>query len=292
MFKIKNLQGKFMTKFLLTFFLMTFSLCSAEFKYKLSICAIFQNEAPYLKEWIDYHRKVGVEHFWLYNNNSEDDYQAVLDPYIKEGVVQLIEWYSEIEDVHSFIYIVQCGSYNHCLDQCRGVTQWLAMIDCDEFIVPKYFRNIQMMLDSFYPNCSGVCVNWQCFGTSHVEKCPDGSTLPYLTKKMKWNHLWNQQIKSIVKPEHVKNCTNPHFCLYKPGYWHVNTSLQRVSCISPVDISMMQINHYWTRDEFYLHNRKIPRYTKWGGSDSTQGVLEHAEKMNDEDDYFILELVN
>ena len=40
----------------------------SEKKYKLSICAIFKNEANYLKEWIEYHRMVGVEHFYLYNS--------------------------------------------------------------------------------------------------------------------------------------------------------------------------------------------------------------------------------
>lgn len=36
----------------------------------LSICAIFKDEAPYLPEWIEFHRSVGVERFFLYDNSA------------------------------------------------------------------------------------------------------------------------------------------------------------------------------------------------------------------------------
>ena len=61
------------------------------YEHELSICAIFQNEAPYLKEWLDYHLHVVVEHFWLYNNESQDDFRPILQPYIDAGIVDLIE---------------------------------------------------------------------------------------------------------------------------------------------------------------------------------------------------------
>lgn len=37
-----------------------------EKKYNVSICAIFKNEAPYLKEWIEFNNIVGVNHFYMY----------------------------------------------------------------------------------------------------------------------------------------------------------------------------------------------------------------------------------
>ena len=61
-------------------------------KYQVSICAIFKNEAKYLKEWIEFHRIIGVEHFYLYNNNSDDNYLDVLKTYVEQGIVDLIEW--------------------------------------------------------------------------------------------------------------------------------------------------------------------------------------------------------
>lgn len=51
-------------------------------KIKLAICVIVKNEAPYMKEWIDYHRLVGVEKFYVYDNESTDSLLSVLAPYI------------------------------------------------------------------------------------------------------------------------------------------------------------------------------------------------------------------
>ena len=37
------------------------------------------------REWVEFHRLVGVERFFLYNNFSEDNHMEVLAPYIEEG---------------------------------------------------------------------------------------------------------------------------------------------------------------------------------------------------------------
>src|SRR5262245_48829439 len=84
----------FMLRKCLGFILGLFLLCqpTVAYLYDLSFCMIFQNDAPYLKEWIEFHRLVGGQHFYLYNNLSTDNYQEVLAPYIREGIVELIDW--------------------------------------------------------------------------------------------------------------------------------------------------------------------------------------------------------
>ncbi len=57
-----------------------------------TICAIFRNEAPYLREWLEFHLLQGAERVYLYNNRSDDDFLSVLAPYLADGVVRLIEW--------------------------------------------------------------------------------------------------------------------------------------------------------------------------------------------------------
>lgn len=61
-------------------------------KYRISLCLIFKNEAPFLKEWLDYHLTVGIDHFYLYNNNSDDNFKDILQPYIEKGLVTLVDW--------------------------------------------------------------------------------------------------------------------------------------------------------------------------------------------------------
>ena len=125
-------------------------------KYNVSICVIFKNEAVYLKEWIEFHRIVGVEHFYMYNNNSSDNYSDVLQPYITSGLVTLIEWnYNQ----------KQMEAYKDCIVKYAVETKWLGFIDIDEFVVPKSTNNIYDFLKGF-ENRGSVNIYWRLYGTS------------------------------------------------------------------------------------------------------------------------------
>lgn len=126
-------------------------------KYKVSICAIFKNEAPYLKEWIEFNHLVGIEHFYLYNNNSEDDYQSVLAPYIENGLVTLIQWPHNQK---------QMECYMTCIEEYSSETKWLGFIDIDEFIVPKATDSIYEFLKPFEKKAGAINIYWKIFGTS------------------------------------------------------------------------------------------------------------------------------
>lgn len=126
-------------------------------KYNVAICAIFKNEAAYLKEWIEFNHIVGVEHFYLYNNNSEDDYQSVLRPFIDAGLVTLIQWPHNQK---------QMECYMDCIDQYAFETKWLGFIDIDEFIVPKSTDSVYEFLKPFEKKAGAVNIYWKIFGTS------------------------------------------------------------------------------------------------------------------------------
>lgn len=126
-------------------------------KYNVSICAIFKNEAPYLKEWIEFNNIVGIEHFYLYNNNSKDDYMSVLKPYIKSGIVTLLEWPYKQKQMECYI---------DCIEKYAFETKWLGFIDIDEFIVPKKTNTIYEFLKTFEKRAGAVNIYWRLFGSS------------------------------------------------------------------------------------------------------------------------------
>jgi Glycosyltransferase family 92 len=263
--------------------------------YNLSIAAIFQDEAPYFKEWIDYHKKIGVEHFWLYNNNSTDNYQEVLEPYIQAGTVTLIDWPSPVsqnEEFNHFCFAVQVGAYNHALSLAKGVSKWLALIDIDEFIVPMIEKNLFVFLEKYYSNVSGLCVNWQTYGTSNVKKIKaQDSLLKKLVWKMKWDDPLNTYYKSIVQPLHVYYCESPHYCVYLPNYFPISPNFEKVTgSMTSVNIDLIRLNHYWTRDDWYLQQIKVPRRIKWGFNPID--ILKLANSMNAEKDECILRLLD
>lgn len=50
--------------------------------------SISKNEAPYIKEWIEFHKLVGFTKFYFYDNESEDNTVDILKPYIDSGLVE------------------------------------------------------------------------------------------------------------------------------------------------------------------------------------------------------------
>ncbi|NEP44421.1 MAG: glycosyltransferase family 92 protein, partial [Okeania sp. SIO2H7] len=61
-------------------------------KCQLSICAIMKNEGAYLLEWLEFHKLVGVERFYLYNNNSRDNTVELISPYVDREIVVFHDW--------------------------------------------------------------------------------------------------------------------------------------------------------------------------------------------------------
>lgn len=229
------------------------------YKYDVSIAMIFQDDAPYLKEWIEFHRLQGVDHFYLFNNLSTDNYKEVLRPYLKKGIVSLYEWPYPSDNVEEWDKI-QVAAYDAAWKMAIHQTKWLALLDSDEFLFPVEGGTLKHFLKD-YEAYGGLCVNWVMYGTSNVSRIPCHQLLiETLVMSAGCGHT---HFKTIFRPERADRITNPHYVKYRDGYYAVTPSHQRATpgCI---DIEKIRINHYWTRDEYYLHNIKIPRRAKWG----------------------------
>ena len=124
-------------------------------KYHISLCIMFKDEAPYLREWIEYHRMIGVDHFYLYDNNSSDGYEAVIRPYTEEGAVTLIRWPQE----HA-----QAAGYEDCIRKYQSESDWIGFIDADEFLVPTGENSLADFLERFSRR-PAVRICWRLFGS-------------------------------------------------------------------------------------------------------------------------------
>jgi hypothetical protein len=230
--------------------------------YFLSVGAIIQNEASYLKEWIEYHKLLGVQHFWIYNHLSTDHYLDVLEPYIRSGEVELIEWTVKKYPA------CQLTAYEDCIKQAQDQTEWLALIDVDEFLVPHQHTSMQEFLGEF-DQFSQILINWQLFGTSNIQSLPKNALLTeHLIYKFptdfvdqKWNG--NQYVKAIVKPSHVAfPVTSSHYYNLKPNYLTVNGLKQIVSpntTVPEIHVENIQLNHYWFRTLDFFYDVKVGR---------------------------------
>ena len=255
----------------------------------MAVGAIFKDEAPYLKEWIEYHKLLGAEHFFLYNNESSDHYLEILNPYIAKGTVELFDW-----NEPDFQFSGQKKAYWDCIQKARGRVKWLAILDVDEYIVPKLEDSITALLSNYdRPEVGGLCINWQMFGTNNVAKIEKNELLiERLTLKAVENYPENLHVKSIVRPERVVEPPHVHYFEYQPGCYHVDTNGEQLppgSRTTTVVVDKAQINHYWTKDEHFFFNKKVPRRQLWG--DSMVTIMYRLDALNQIPDYTIQRFV-
>jgi Glycosyltransferase family 92 len=209
----------------------------------LSICAIFRNEAPYLHEWIEFHKLIGAERFFLYDNGSIDDSRAVVVPYVSRGEATITDWPQ---------HPGQLDAYNDCIERHREESRWIAFIDLDEFLFSPTGRPVPEVLQEF-ERWPAVGANWALFGTSgHASKPPGLVIENYL---FRWRIPGARPtVKSIVDPRRVEWCDNPHYFWYRDEALAVDelkrpiTGPEFAFTESP-SWSLLQVNHYWTKSE-------------------------------------------
>jgi hypothetical protein len=194
-------------------------------KYNLSICAVFKNKANDLKEWIEYHRILGVDHFYLYNLSSGDFYQAVLNGYIHEGIVTFVNWPDLVGQVASNADVwslmnAQIPAYENAVNfLARDETKWLVFLDINEFLGCPH-SNIAELLEE-YDNCGSISLCSDVFvraerRTSSKNKFNSQSLENWRSQDLQ---KANQQVaKMIFKPDLcVGFVCPPYECRLKPN---------------------------------------------------------------------------
>lgn len=168
--------------------------------YYLAICAIAKDEGSYFQEWIEWHRKLGVEKFYIYDNESTDNTKEVLLPYIRSGIVEYCYWPGERQ---------QLAVYDDCFDKHRTEARWIAVIDLDEFIVPVKDRTIPDFLHRM-EQYSSVEINWLVYGSGGAQKREPGGVMERFRYHSLPEHKVNTHVKSIVDPKRVCTMTGCH----------------------------------------------------------------------------------
>src|SRR6266511_2335691 len=119
---------------------------------KIAICAIFKDEAPYLLEWLAFHKMIGVDLFVLYDNGSTDGGADLIRGSSFARNATLIEWSDRPG---------QLSAYRHSHEYHAGDFTWAAFIDLDEFIMPVGGSSIrEILMRKAYDKYSDILLNW------------------------------------------------------------------------------------------------------------------------------------
>lgn len=258
-------------------------------KYTFSICGIFKDEAPFLKEWIEFHRLVGVEHFYLYNNNSSDNFLMVLEPYIHNGIVTLIDFPHD----HA-----QFKAYKSFYETYRNESQWISFLDIDEFICPIFYLKLKEWIKP-YEKYPVIQIYSKVFGTSGL-MCHDYSKLVIEQYHVCWNNLYYFG-KCFINTDYDIVSFNP-ICHHAPTVWMHLLGKRRQ--IRPVNVfhrstlghgekffavnesdPSIQINHYWSKawDVYEQKRQKTDVYYERNPKEDFCYFLWHENKNNSAD---------
>ncbi|HBS49636.1 MAG TPA: glycosyltransferase family 2 protein [Rhodobacteraceae bacterium] len=132
------------------------------------IVGCMKNEAPYILEWVAYHRAIGVDNFLIYTNGCEDGTSEILDRLQELGVLQHRnndDWKGNSPQQYAL---------NQSLKEpvIRNA-EWIIHIDVDEFMnvrcgngtLPDFFERV--------PDATNVAMTWRLFGHNGVTRLED-----------------------------------------------------------------------------------------------------------------------
>ncbi|XVF02340.1 hypothetical protein REPUB_Repub04eG0167300 [Reevesia pubescens] len=243
-------------------------------RYELCACSMLWNQAPALQEWIMYHAWLGVERWFIYDNNSDDGIQEV----IKE-----LDFQDYNVSRHTWPWIkTQEAGFSHCALRAKNECKWVGFFDVDEFYYfPRHHRRGllgQNLLRSLVANYSSsrtiaeIRTACHSFGPSGLSSPPaQGVTVGYTCRLQS-----PERHKSIVRPdllnETLLNVVH-HFQLRR-GFRYLN-----------VPESSIIINHYkyqvWDtfRAKFF---RRVATYVVDWQENQNQGSKDRAPGLGTE----------
>ena len=231
------------------------------FPYELAVVTIIKNEAPYVKEWLDYHLLAGADHFYIYDNDSTDNLKDILQPYIYAGTVTYIFYPGKVR---------QMEAYNDAAKRFRFFCRYMTWIDADEFVFPKSKTTIPEVVDEILtsnPDACAVAANILTFGSNKQDKadytrgvlerftrCAPNDLVLFDTDGMRGGNVY---VKVIANPRSIQSILSPHFANYFQEKFAVNSNGE---CVvpglsnDPPITDKISVNHYFTksREEFAL----------------------------------------
>ncbi len=228
--------------------------------YYLSILAIFKNEGHIINEWIYHHILEGVEHFYLIDNGSNDNY------IIDDTYHNLIDFY-----ITQPINGKQIEYYNYFLDRVKKETKWLMVIDLDEFVysrlqfntITEYLQTIDNSINNSIHNLiDTISIPWKLFGSSGYVYQPN-TVIPHFVFRSKAEN--KIEIKSIIRTDrlisigvHNHNTINNNTLLpdnsIRNSYYAFLDNTEEILNISP-----LHLNHYPIQSFEYFKNIKMTR---------------------------------
>lgn len=123
--------------------------------FKLAALTMFKNEGHIINEWLRVNNTVGgIEHFYLIDNESTDEYT------IDEDLKDKVTIYIEPGLVKRYTAHSQEAVYEKHYPKMRHTTEWVIVMDMDEFLYHRGKTTVLKELDNLPPQVRSLSVCW------------------------------------------------------------------------------------------------------------------------------------
>lgn len=218
-----------------------------------------KNEARFLPEWLAHHVNVGVEHFYVYDNNSTDDITSAVEPFTVRGLVTHIPW-STVP--------VSPSSHIDFLRRFGHTATWCMFLDADEFLIEPSPGDLVEFLAS-HERWPAVAFNSRYFGIGGHETIPRGLVTEQFTRAQ---GTYNDHVKVIAQPRAIHAYRNPHSFYYTGWRLARAPDGRRVfgTFIRTADDPRFVVNHYVNRGREDYENKRRRGYATAAGQRARQ----------------------
>ncbi len=240
----------------------------------LAVVAIIKNEEPYLKEWVLFHKLIGVDRFFIYDNGSTDNSLAVLKPFVEDGLVTVVPWGGFLTGFNT-----QRLAYAHAVSNFGGVARWMIFFDIDEFVFSETHDDLHDAFDSL-PDCAALKIPRFEFGTNGHKTKPGGLVIENYTQR---SSSMKTEYKSAARPDRIRETKTHHQIV------HGDTVTLSAANGAP---RPLRVNHYYTKSEEEFR-AKIERSWPLNSNRNTDRKIAIAQEAGVDSicDEYILRLV-
>lgn len=121
-------------------------------KIKMALCSIGKKENLYVKEFIYYYKKLGVNKIFIYDDNDVNTEK------IKDIISfdKSIKVYENIKDKIKN----QGDAYTDCYKNNKNKFDWFLMFDFDEYLVIVNNTLKEYLSDKIFNKCDFIKINW------------------------------------------------------------------------------------------------------------------------------------
>ncbi|XP_076042153.1 uncharacterized protein LOC143026046 [Oratosquilla oratoria] len=109
------------------------------------------NRAIWLVEFVEFYRLLGVDHFVFYNHTVGPDVDVLLRYYMGMGLVSVMPWALPVKSQKDIRTEGLFAALNDCNFRVLGRYSLAAMVDVDEFLIPRNHKTLLELTEHMGP---------------------------------------------------------------------------------------------------------------------------------------------